>query len=478
MSSALEPGLSLVATLELEELQDRLLAALAVATDALGGALWLAEGEGRLTLRGLRGLAHGAALPPLLDPAAAPLAAPLSRGQPFAPPGFAKGALLVPLVHGGEVLGAVLLERPARGPFEPARRAAAAELARFAAVAVRNARRFRATERAGLRDRETGAYHLGYFLDHAGKELDKSRRYERGLSLAVITLDDPEGLERELGPPALQAATRGVAAVVSRVARDADVLARVSQAEHYVLLPETDRFGALMFQRRVAAELRREPALRALEERRPLALALGAATFPWDGAGFDDLLAACRGRQEAQRRSLLRQVERDGRRVQGFWELVDALHDGPPIPPGAPSARLPVAPDLLDAVQREGARELGRDPRCRCLLHLARPGGRAEGAAAAGLAAAGTGGHPGSRVYLLGPRRQGAPEAADHPRVARACLEGDARLSGHAFALLLSEGAAYAFLEAPDGRVFHTSDAPLVDALTASLHEQYDLQPP
>ena len=44
---------------------------------------------------------------------------------------------------------------------------------------MKNARRFQALERVGLRDRDTGAYNLAYFVDYAGKEFYKARRYGR-----------------------------------------------------------------------------------------------------------------------------------------------------------------------------------------------------------------------------------------------------------------------------------------------------------
>ena len=41
----------------------------------------------------------------------------------------------------------------------------------------------------------------------------------------------------------------------------------------------------------------------------------------------------------------------------------------------------------------------------------------------------------------------------------------------------MSEHSAYGLLTGPDGRVFHTSDVPLVDALVGKLQALYDLQP-
>jgi GGDEF domain-containing protein len=471
-----DAGLALVATLELDALRDRLLAALTAATDAQGGALWIADGSGTLVLQGRRGLVRDEALPARVDPRGGALAEVLARGAPAPLPGFDAGeALLVPLRFAGALFGVVLLERSARGAFQPRQRAAAADLAPFAAVAVRNAVLFGALERRGLRDAATGAYRLDAFSDHAAKELSTSRRYGRSFSVAVLTLDGAGSRP----PEALRAAARGVAAATARVVRDGDVLARASDREHRVLLPDTDRFGARMFARRAAAELAREPALREAGEPQPVAI--GVATFPHDGDGLDALLAACRARQEEQRASLLGAMPgslRDG--DAGFWELVDALLDGA-TPTGAASARLPPDPDLLDAVQREAAREIRRDPRARGMLLVARPGGAAAALAAdlPRLESAMRVGDAGWRVYAFGPRLAAGAggEVPKHPLLTPVFVDGDRRFDAHAFVILLSEAASYALLQT-DGALFHTSDAALVDTLAARLQARHDLPSP
>jgi diguanylate cyclase (GGDEF)-like protein len=334
-----------------------------------------------------------------------------------------------------------------------------------------------ALERVSLRDRDTGAYHLGYFADHAGKEFYKARRYGRSFSIAVVTADGLEGLRRAAGSEAVRAAARALVAAVGRAGRDADVLARVSDGEYFALLPETDRLGALAFCRRAAEEIRREPALRALEQAGPVHLALGAATFPRDGEDFDALLRAGRARQDEARGSIVRLLGLD-RGATGFWELADALLGGAALPEAGATVRLPPDPELFRAVQAEVAREIGRDPRARAAVYAADPeAGLAAPLAralppVAGLARAGD---AGARVVVLGARR--AAREPSHPLLTAVRVEGDARLASHGFLLLLSERAAYGLVQAPSGALVHTSDAPLVDLLVARLATVYSLPP-
>ena len=473
-------GLQILATLDVERLQDLALSVLARVTDAQGAALWLVDERGQLQLRGYRGLVDRAGLPPRIDPKDPAWQPPLQGGAPFQSPGAAPGeAFMVPLVADDEPVGLALLADRASGPFGGEQHAAAVTVADFAAIAVRNARRFQALERIGLRDRDTGAYNLAYFVDYAGKEFYKARRYGRSFSLVILSVDNAEQMRKEGGRDLYRRAVRDIVAAVSRVVRDADILAKVSESEYYVLLPETDYFGALMFLRRAVEEVRKEPSIHELERLCPVLLSLGASTFPKDGEDFDELLHWARARVLDQRGSLLRRLHLGDLEPAAFWELADLLlSDSAHVPDSSPSARLDADPELVAAAQREAAREIARDPRARGLLYV----GVREGAAAAPVLsalpqadAAARADDTTVRVYLLGPRGQ-AP-APRHPLVTEVFLDGDARFAGHEFLLFISEHSAYGLLAGPSGRMFHTSDLPLVDALVSKLQNLYDLQP-
>jgi diguanylate cyclase (GGDEF)-like protein len=477
-------GLLLLSTLDGERLQDLAPSVLARATDAQGAALWTADERGHLVLRAWRGLVDRAALPATIDPKDAAWAASLGGPEPFAAPGRAlEDGFFVPLRVEEEPVGLVLLSDRARGAFGAEERATATTLADFAAIAVKNARRFQAVERVGLRDRDTGAYNLAYFVDYAGKEFYKARRYARAFSLVVLSIDNVEQLRKEGGRELQRRALRDLVTAVSRAARNADILAKVSEGEYYVLLPETDAFGALMFLRRAAQELRREPSIQQLEARCPVVVSMGAAAFPKDGEDFDELLHWARARVQEQRGSLLRRLHLEDLDPAAFWEMADLLLDRASagtarLPVTSPSARLPPDGELFAAAQREAAREIARDPRARGLLYVGARAGLASAAVLAALPpddASARAGDPSVHVYVLGP--SGGSPLPSHPLVTAVPLDGDARLAEHDVMLLLTEHSAYGLLAGPDGRIFHTSDVPLVDALVSKLQTLYDLQP-
>ena len=318
---------------------------------------------------------------------------------------------------------------------------------------MKNARRFQALERVGLRDRDTGAYNLAYFVDYAGKEFYKARRYARAFSLVVLSIDNAEQMRKEGGRELYRRAMRDLVGAVSRVVRDADILAKVSESEYYVLLPETDYFGALMFLRRAAEEVRREESIRESSGAARSSLSMGAATFPKDGEDFDELLHWARARVQEQRGSLLRRLHLADVPANAFWELADLLlSDHARIPESSPSARLARDAELFAAAQREAAREIGRDPRARGLLYV---GTRERLALAPVVQAlppgdvAARAGDATVRVYLLGPRGAGDAAPVGHPLVTEVYLDGDKRFAGHEFLLFISEHSAYGLLAGP-----------------------------
>ena len=468
--------LELLSTVDPERLHALALDALAGVVEAQAAALWTADDHGKLVLRGWKGGLDRTRLPARLDVREDGLGPLLAPGTPLPAPGFAaeKGCR-PPLLAAGEALGRALRAEPRRGTFAEGDRAVARAVGDFAATALKNARRFQQLERVGLRDRETAAYNLSYFVDYASKEAYKARRYGRTFSLVTITLDNLDELRRALGRDEASRATRGLLLGVARICRDADVVAKVADNEFYVLLPETDHFGALMFRRRALAAARADRALRELEARSRVELTLGVATFPKDGVDFDELLHHARLRADEARRSLVRRLGLEGR---GFWDSVDVLLGEGALPPDegpGSSRRGPPPRSFFLDTQAEAARELGRDPSARGLLYVG------NGAEELGLDLPLVGALPSretqGRVYLLG--RRGA-SAADHPATTAVYLDGDEAIARNEFLLFFTEHAAYGLLRragASPGPTFHTSDGPLVDHLIAGLQERYDLQP-
>ncbi len=468
--------LELLSQPDLEWLQERVAAELASVCDAQSAALWLADDRGHLVLRAYRGLLDKQFLAERMSPEG-PLGNRLREGMPWIARDERSPVLYVPFVTSGEIMGMAQLSDPLEGDFRSEHVRYAKILGDSAAVGVKNGRRMQALQRLGLRDRDTAAYNLSYFTDYASKEIYKARRYGRTFSLLTFSIDNLNMVKARLGAADAKRAVRGIIKALSKIVRDSDVIAKASEQEFYLLLPETDFFGAVMFVRRALAAVREEPDAQEVEARLPLALVGGASTFPKDGEDFDDLVHRCRRRMDERRSSLQRKLMLD---TLPFWDEVELLlgnASSPKLPVednAEPSRRGKVSDVLFDELQAEIARELIRDPGSRGLLYVGGPEIRSDLPIALGLDRAPT--DLASRVYLLGRRM----DLESHPALTPVFLEGDERMGRHEFLLWMSESASYALIQrrglgATWG--FHSSDTAVVDGLITSLQAEYDLQP-
>ncbi len=189
--------------------------------------------------------------------------------------------------------------------------------------------------RGAMKDPSSSAYTFAYFVDVAGREIDKARRYHRRFALATVGMDpeqgpqeddepptqrfdssayaaaamqgDPSGVSppSSSGAPSIELADRALAAV-----RDTDVLARVDEHEFYLLLPETGGIGAQTCRRRIVRQLAGPGGLRTVEQNK-LDVSIGVATFPHDGLDLSQLLRVAKHRQEVAISSVVRRLDLD-----------------------------------------------------------------------------------------------------------------------------------------------------------------------
>ena len=173
------------------------------------------------------------------------------------------------------------------------------------------------SHRGAMKDPSSSAYTFAYFVDVAGREIDKARRHARRFALATIAIEgEPEsfqGLERDASVETVER--------VLGVVRDTDVLARVDEHEFYLLLPETGGTGAHTCRRRVMRQLGGLGGLRR-GSGPSVELCMGVATYPHDGADLSTLLRVAKHRAEASRRSVVRKLELE--RLP-LGEMLDAL---------------------------------------------------------------------------------------------------------------------------------------------------------
>ena len=139
-------------------------------------------------------------------------------------------------------------------------------------------------QRGAMKDPASSAYTFSYFVDVAGREIDRARRHGRRFALAIISTEPDD--------PSVQASNAS-SSVVDRIlmaVRDTDILAAVEDGEYHLLLPETGGIGAHTCRRRILEHL--APGGSGVKAR------VGVATYPHDGSDLSQLLRVARHRSE------------------------------------------------------------------------------------------------------------------------------------------------------------------------------------
>ena len=246
---------------------------------------------------------------------------------------------LVPLAIRQIAEGHVLLWGLSSQPWSVAERSVAEMVAGQAATTLALLGERERSTRGAIKDRTTSAYTFAYFVDIAGREIDKARRYGRRFALATIAA--PEGGGEE---------STDLAEIVLSSVRDTDVLARVDEGEFYLLMPETGGVGAQSCRRRVL----QVAAARSKRSRAPQGgtpLTIGLATYPHDGTDLSKLLRAAKRRADAAQHSLANTLKSG---EVGLSDLVDGLVarcDASPPPAGDFEGARPIRLPLRAAIQ-------------------------------------------------------------------------------------------------------------------------------
>jgi PleD family two-component response regulator len=207
---------------------------------------------------------------------------------------FAKETSLevVPLLVGQLSMGHVLVggARWNEGPLRQIIHVLAAQATTTLMLAAERER----TGRGTIKDAATSAYTFAYFVDIAGREIDKAHRHNRRFALATISIDEASAIPTDDAPPSRAV---DVVELVLEAVRDSDVLARVDEREFYLLLPETGGFGAHSCRRRVMAL--------GTSGSKLAGVSMGVATYPHDGGDLLKLLRMAKRRAEASRSSVV-----------------------------------------------------------------------------------------------------------------------------------------------------------------------------
>ena len=209
---------------------------------------------------------------------------PLAPGEPPA-----VAALAIPVRAKGRIFGVLALYRHSGAPFDDSELADVLGLAGQAGSAIDTSYLHEDVKRQSLTDGLTGLWNRRQFELRAAQELERASRFGERFSVVLVDLDDFKAVNDTHGHLVGDAVLVEAAQRIVANTREVDTVARFGGEEFVLLLPQTDRPGALRVAEKVRGELAANPMATDAGDL-PVTLSAGVASHPDDGMSVEALL--------------------------------------------------------------------------------------------------------------------------------------------------------------------------------------------
>jgi diguanylate cyclase (GGDEF)-like protein len=213
-----------------------------------------------------------------------------------------RSAICVPLLLQNEPVGVIALDATRPAAFTESDLRLLVAFANTAAIAISNAHLHAEIQAMANRDGLTGAANRRMLDASLAIEVDRAQRYGHPVSLIFMDLDSFKIYNDTFGHPAGDDRLQATAAMLRGLTRYPDVLARYGGEEFALLLPHTDKAGALALAERVRATAQGEAGV-ASGFVPGYTLSLGVAEFPRDALTPEGLLRAADEAELAAKRA-------------------------------------------------------------------------------------------------------------------------------------------------------------------------------
>lgn len=206
----------------------------------------------------------------------------------------AEGSFLsIPLRYKKEVLGVINFSRRGVASFTKGDVRLLTLIANQIALAIANARLYTRTRELSVRDDLTGLYNRRHFQHVLQIEWKRAVRFRRSLSVLMIDVDRFKAFNDTFGHLQGDKVLKQLSALLHRRLREVDTVARFGGEEFVVLLPDTDRQGALAVGEKLRQLVEQErfplPAVTAGASG-TLTISVGIAAYPEDVREMEDLI--------------------------------------------------------------------------------------------------------------------------------------------------------------------------------------------
>jgi diguanylate cyclase (GGDEF)-like protein len=191
-----------------------------------------------------------------------------------------RSILAAPLIVNREAIGVLCVQSPRTAAYTIDQLSVFTTIAQQGAIAIENARNY---ELATV-DQLTGLYLRDFFFRKLDEEQTRSRRYGSTFAVLMLDLDTFKNINDVMGHVAGDRYLKRVGKVIRDTMRGADVACRYGGEEFCVLLPETDKEGAVTIAHRIRKRIGKME-IPAGDEIMQTTISVGIASYPADYPG-------------------------------------------------------------------------------------------------------------------------------------------------------------------------------------------------
>jgi diguanylate cyclase (GGDEF)-like protein len=191
-----------------------------------------------------------------------------------------RSLLAVPVVTEQTVLGVLALLHHESSAFDAGAERLLNILASQAAVAIKNAQLYRATQQLAVTDGLTKLFNRRYFEEQLTAELARARRHGHTTSLILLDVDHFKKFNDTHGHLLGDQVLQGVSRVLQKSTRETDLVARYGGEEFCIILPETPPIAALEVAERIRRNVKNHPFWGRQQTPLQVTISLGLASDP------------------------------------------------------------------------------------------------------------------------------------------------------------------------------------------------------
>lgn len=197
----------------------------------------------------------------------------------------------IPLVVTDRVIGVLDIEASQKYALQKYDFNLLRSLAGHIAMTIAHAQHVVKVEQEAITDSLTGLYNKRYFNDLISKEIRRSNRYNRSLSMMMIDIDYYKKYNDQYGHRMGDEALKIISGIIRKFCRDVDFAIRYGGEEFVLLLPETSKAEAF----EVAERLRKTIEAYSFPHQNPqaggsLSVSIGLSNYPDDACDEIELI--------------------------------------------------------------------------------------------------------------------------------------------------------------------------------------------